>query len=164
MKKDTSPESSSPNITTSHGKRMSKAAVKMSGQPCQIPLCERTSTKLVGFIRKCNKEEKVRVRIGKQEFDSPFYETKSKSIVMEEIEDTVSVPSFEMIVQWLHIGKEISATTGLARMAVMCQFYGGSIQAIATARIKSVIRRSAPQQPIHTSYDRTAYNTYHLTM
>jgi hypothetical protein len=85
-------------------------------------------------------------------FEGRFQEGEQQSTTLEEIEGVVSVQSFEMIIQWLYLGRvsfgeftpedAISATIELLRFADMCGITG--IENNMADRIKTILLENSP--------------------
>ena len=85
-------------------------------------------------------------------FEGQFQEGEQQSTTLEEIEGVVSVQSFEMIIQWLYLGRlsfgeftpedAISAAVELLRFADMCGITG--IEHDMVDKIKTVLLDNPP--------------------
>jgi hypothetical protein len=85
-------------------------------------------------------------------FEGRFQEGEQQSTTLEEIEGVVSVQSFEMIIQWLYLGRvsfgeftpedAIAATVELLRFADMCGITG--MEHDMVDRIKTILLHDPP--------------------
>lgn len=85
-------------------------------------------------------------------FEGDFKEGVEQSTTLEEIDGVISTRSFEMLVQWLYVGKvflgeipleeAITAILEFVRLADMCQVTG--MEDLMAGRIKAMIVDKAP--------------------
>ncbi|PMD52302.1 uncharacterized protein K444DRAFT_258297, partial [Hyaloscypha bicolor E] len=97
-------------------------------------------------------------------FDGGFKEGKEDIAKLDELEGTVSVRSFELLIQWIYTGRvivettilaeEIEAIVEFARLADFCQVEG--VEKLVAERIKALIGTKADldwiQSPDNTKY------------
>jgi len=106
-------------------------------------------------------------------FEGSFEEGKSQSATLEEIDGVVSTRSFQILVQWLWLGRvvfgkstpeeAITAAIEFVRLADMCGITG--VESFMAEHIREVIRANPPPANIDDSFesDRDPQtNTYYL--
>jgi BTB/POZ domain len=96
-------------------------------------------------------------------FEGGFEEGEEQSTTLKEVEGVVSIRSFELLVQWLYLGRailgdltptdSITAVAELVRIADMCGVTG--MEGIMAEQIKAIILANPP--PIFTLDSNTYY-------
>jgi len=105
-------------------------------------------------------------------FEGPFREGEEQSTTLEEIDGVVSTQSFQMLVQWVCLGRivfgesapedAITMAIEFARLADMCRITG--MESLMAERIKAIILANpAPEDSHFEKYRAPDTNTHCLT-
>ena len=103
-------------------------------------------------------------------FERDFKEGTEQSTILEEINGVVSTRSFEMLLQWLYVGKilfseipseeAITAIVEFVRFADMCQVTG--MEELMAGRIKAMIVGKAPKKRTTTIVHHPCITSEHI--